>query len=225
MFMLKNYLKIAWRKLFRNKATSFINLFGLSMGMTAAVLILFWVQNETSYDSYHPGAENIYRTTNSIKVNANDTWVWESSPMPMADAAKKEIPEIEKSTRLLTTGPVVINTNNKLFSEDKCAYVDKNWFSIFHYDFVSGNTMAFNQNPFSLILTETKAKKYFENNNAIGKVIRINNKNYTVQAVIKDNPLNSSFQFDILMQLDAHLSDAETLKNAESWSNFGYLTF
>ncbi|HLL42403.1 MAG TPA: ABC transporter permease, partial [Segetibacter sp.] len=68
--MLKNYLTIAWRNLFRNKAVSFINLFGLSVGMTASVLILFWVQNETSYDSYHPGAENIYRVTNSIKVNA-----------------------------------------------------------------------------------------------------------------------------------------------------------
>lgn len=158
--MLQNYLKIDWRNLFRNKATSFINLFGLSVGMTAAVLILFWVQNKTSFDSYHRGAENIYRITNTLKVNANEKWVWESSPMPMADAAKKEIPEIEKSTRLLTTGPgsVVINTNDKLFSEEKCAYVDKNWFSIFHYDFVSGNTMAFNENPFSLILTETKAK-------------------------------------------------------------------
>lgn len=223
--MLKNYLKTAWRNLFRNKTTSFINLFGLSVGMTAAVLILFWVQNETTFNSYHPGAENIYRITNSIKVNANDTWVWESSPMPMADAAKKEIPQIETSARLLSIPKVNININNKLFSEEKSAYVDKNWFSIFHYDFVSGNPVAFNQNPFSLILTETKAKKYFGNDNAIGKVIRIDNKNFTVQAVIKNNPSNSSFQFDILMQLDAYLSDTETRKNAESWNNFGYLTF
>ena len=223
--MLKNYFKIAWRNLFRNKATTFINLFGLSVGMTAAVLILFWVQNEISFDNYHPDADNIYRITNTLKVNASEAWVWESSPMPMADAAKNEIPEIEKSARLLTTGNIVFNINNKLFSEEKCAYVDKNWFGIFRYDLVSGDIMAFNQNPFSIILTETIAKKYFGNNYSAGKVIRIDNKNYTVAAVIKDNPSNSSFQFDVLIQLDAHLSNPETRKNDESWGNFGYLTF
>jgi len=73
--MFRNYLKTAWRTLWKNKATSLINLFGLSIGMTAAVFIFLWVQNELSFDNYHPGKENIYRITNAVKVNKDETWV------------------------------------------------------------------------------------------------------------------------------------------------------
>ncbi|HEY1871553.1 MAG TPA: ABC transporter permease, partial [Chitinophagaceae bacterium] len=161
--MFKNYFKTAIRNLWKNKFTTAINLFGLSIGMTAAVFIFLWVQNEISFDNYHPDKENIYRITNSIQVNANEAWVWESSPMLMADAAIKEIPEVEKTTRVLTNswGGPVLNINHKPFSEKTTAYVDKSWFNIFHYDFVAGNSVAFGQNPFSIILTESKAKKYF----------------------------------------------------------------
>jgi putative ABC transport system permease protein len=223
--MVHNYLKIAWRNLIRNKATSFINLFGLSVGMTAAVLILLWVQNENSFDNYHPGAANIYRVSSSIKINGDETWLWESAPMPLANAAKKDIPEIEQSAQLLDAGKVIFNINNQLLAEDKCAYVDRNWFGLFHYDFLYGDTIAFNQNPFSLVVNESTAKKYFGVEKAIGKVISINNENYTVQAVIKDNPANSSFQFNCLMPLAAHLSNPDARKNDENWGNFGYLTF
>ena len=81
------------------------------------------------------------------------------------------------------------------------------------------------KDPFSIILTESKAKKYFGDANAIGQVIRVDTVNYTVQGVIKDNPVNSSFRFDILMQMDGYLSNPETLKNDKTWNNFGYITF
>src|SRR5437868_2552984 len=98
--MFKNFLKTTFRNLWKNKATSFINLFGLTIGMTAAVFIFLWVQNEMSFDNYHPDKENIYRITNSIQVDKNEAWVWESSPMLMADAALKEIPEVQKASRV-----------------------------------------------------------------------------------------------------------------------------
>ncbi len=104
-------------------------------------------------------------------------------------------------------GRACADNNHKLFSEKTSAYVDKTWFNIFQYDFVAGNALAFGQSPFSIILTETKANKYFGNANAIGQVIRIDTVNYTVVGVIKDNPVNSSFQFDVLLQMDGCLSD------------------
>ncbi|MEP7319757.1 MAG: ABC transporter permease, partial [Panacibacter sp.] len=225
--MIKNYFKTALRNLWKNKATSFINLFGLSVGMTAAVFIFLWVQNEMSFDNYHPDKDNIYRITNSIQVNKDEAWTWESSPLLMGETAFKEIPEVQKSARVMinTWSAPVFNINHKLFSEKTTAYVDKSWFNIFHYDFVAGNTAAFSQQPFSIILTQTKAKKYFGDANAIGQIIRVDTINYMVQGVIKDNPLNSSFQFDVLLNLDGRLADPGTFKNDKNWNNFGYTTF
>ena len=117
--MLKNYFKTAIRNLLKNKATSFINLFGLSIGMAAAVFIFLWVQNEISFNSYHPNKENIYRITSTIQVNKNEAWVWESAPNPLPAMAVKEIPSVEKATRVRinTWSSPVLNINNKLFQE------------------------------------------------------------------------------------------------------------
>ena len=225
--MFRNYLKTARRNLWKNKSISLINLFGLSVGMTAAVFIFLWVQNELSFDNYHLEKDNIYRITNGIKVSKDETWVWESSPMLMGETAVKEIPEVEKSARITanTWGSPVLNINHKLFQEKTSAWIDKTWFNIFHYDFVAGNATAFGNNPFSIILTESKARKYFGDASAIGKVIKVDTVNYTVQGIIKDNPVNSSFPFDILLQMDGRLSDPAVFKNDKSWNNFGYITF
>jgi ABC-type antimicrobial peptide transport system permease subunit len=225
--MFKNYFRTAIRNLWKNKFTTAINLFGLSIGMTAAVFIFLWVQNEISFDTYHPGKENIFRITNSIQVNTNETWVWESSPMLMADAAIKEIPEVEKTARVIINswGGPILTINHKPFSEKTIAYVDKTWFNIFHYDFVTGNSVTFGQIPFSIILSESKAKKYFGDADPIGQIIRVDSVNYTVQGIIKDNPSNSSFQFDVLIQMDGYLSNPQTYKNDKTWNNFGYTTF
>lgn len=89
--MFKNYFKTALRSLLKNKTTALINIAGLSIGMTASVLILLWVQNEINFDNYHPDTDRIYRVTTSIEEN---NWIWESTPLLLADAAKKDIPEI-----------------------------------------------------------------------------------------------------------------------------------
>ncbi|MDP4264625.1 MAG: ABC transporter permease [Bacteroidota bacterium] len=225
--MIKNYFKTALRNLWKNKVTSFINLFGLTIGMTAAVFIFLWVQNETAFDNYHPAKDHIYRITNSVQVNKDEAWVWETSPMLMGETALKEIPEVEKAARVIINkwGGPVLNINHKLFSEKTSAYVDKSWFSLFHYDFTAGDAVAFGQNPFTIILTESKAKKYFGEANAIGQVIRVDTVNYTVEGVVKDNPVNSSFRFDVLLQMEGRLSDPRVLKNDKTWNNFGYTTF
>ena len=224
--MFKSYFKTAWRNLWRNKTTTFINLFGLSVGITAAVLILMWVQNERSFDSYHPDAQNIYRIVNHIKVSKDEDWIWETSPLAMASAAKQDIPEIKTATRIMSEWDApVFNINNKLFSEKKCAYIDNNWFDIFHYDFKQGNIISFVKDPYGMILTESEAKKLFGDQEAIGQTIKIDSANFTVRAVVKDNPSNSSFQFDVLMPLSVFVTNQKKSGTDTGWGNFNYITF
>ena len=135
--MIKNYFKTAWRNILRNKTTSFINLFGLSVGMTAVVLILMWVQNEMSFDNYHPNVKQIFRLTCHIN-SAN--WVLDASPLLLSDAIQKEISEIKSAAKLRPIrGTAILNSKGELFSEKNCTYYDKGWFKMFHYDYVEGN--------------------------------------------------------------------------------------
>ena len=112
--MLRNYFKAAWKATWKHKQVSIINIIGLSVGMTAAVFMLLWAQNEVSYDSYHPNADNIYRVTNTLQISKDDKWKWENSPMPLATAMQKDIPEIEKTAMLSPAvyNPVTFNMNN-----------------------------------------------------------------------------------------------------------------
>lgn len=220
--MLRNYFTIAWRSLFKNKTTTGINIGGLSVGITAAVLILLWVQNELNFDTETPGSENIYRLTTSIKEN---NWIWESTPLLLADAAKKEIPEIEKIARLYTSNWPVITINSNPVYEKNTAYVDDDWFNIFKYEFVQGNAASFAKNPNSIILTASSAKKYFGKNNAIGRFIHIDSLNYEVKAIVKDPVSNSSFQYNVFIPLAALLTNQQRRENDENWSNFNYITF
>ncbi|HMH33416.1 MAG TPA: ABC transporter permease [Puia sp.] len=222
--MFKNYFKIAFRNLWKHKSEAIINITGLSVGMAAAILILLWVQNELGFDSYHSNANRIYRITFS---NKDKSQKWDGSPFPFANAAKQEIPGIENISKFLVptwTNPV-LNIGDELYKEDRAVFADSNWFNIFHYDYIEGNAVAFNQNQNSIILTQSLAKKYFGNRAAVGQIIRIANIHYQVSAVVKDNPSNSSFQFNIFLPLEVHLSNMETKKNESSWNSFAWQTF
>lgn len=222
-----NLLKTAWRSLMKQKKMTFINLAGLSIGMTAAILILQWVQNELSYDNYHAGANHIYRITNHLEVSPGDVWVWENSPLTYASSAQHDIPEIVSATNLMDASwsGISIIRNNEIFKETSCAYVDSNWFSLFHYDLLKGSLSDFAANPFSMAMTRSMAKKYFGNNDPIGQVLRIDTLNFTIKAVLEDNPTNSSFQYGILMPLSAYLSNQQNIKNSQGWNNFNFMTF
>jgi putative ABC transport system permease protein len=222
--MYKNLFKSVFRSVWKNRTVSLINIFGLSVGMTAAVLILLWVQNEFNYDRNQPSYKNIYRATAHLTVTQGDVWTWESSPLPLADQAKKEIPGIERTARI-SHATSVLQVNNQKFSEKNCAYIDEGWLNMFQYNLLEGDKDNFNKNPFSLILTSSKAKKFFGNEEAMGKIVRIDTVDYQVRGVVEDNPVNSSFQFDILIPLAAKLSNPQVRKNENGWGNFNYLTF
>lgn len=225
--MLQNLFKNAYRSLVKQKRTLIINLSGLSIGMTVSLLILIWVVNEINYDNYHKQSDNIYRITNHIQVSPDETWVWENSPLPYTNVAGSQVPEINKVTKMIsgTWTPLIFEHNNSLIKEANIAYVDSSWFSLFSYDLLAGSFTDFSNNPYSLVLTETKSKKYFGNDNPIGKTLRMDSLNYTVRAVVKDIPSNSSFKFDILADISALMKDPERAKNEQSWGNFNYITF
>ncbi|MEJ7586261.1 MAG: ABC transporter permease [Ferruginibacter sp.] len=219
--MFKSYLKTAWRNTWKNRTTSMINIAGLSVGMTAAVLILLWVKNEMAFDNYKD-KENIYRLT--TKIPAYDLSL-EHTPLLLADALKKEVPEIGKATRLYTNNWPVFNINDALFYGKNCAYVDNDWFSIFPYHFTEGNATSFNEHPFSIILTHSEAKKYFGANKAVGQTIRIDSMHYQVRGVVADPPVNSSFQYKSFIPIAALLTNQQIRENDEQWNNANYITF
>lgn len=225
--MISTYFKTAWRNLIKHKAGSFINLSGLTIGMSAAVFIFLWVRNELSFDNFHPQAQNIYRIKSIISIDKTSTWAWETSPYMMGEKAKAEVPEIQLLTRLSPmsyNGPA-LKINNELLQEKAAAYIDENWFKVFHYDFLSGSADNFNRHPFSLILTATAAKKYFGTQNAVGRIVHIDTLDYQVQGVIRDYPTNSSFAFNMFMPLAAKHANAKSLKEDVAWGHFNYLTF
>jgi len=225
--MISTYFKTAWRNLIKHKAGSIINLLGLTIGMSAAVFIFLWVRNELSFDNFHPQAQNIYRVKSIISIDKTSTWAWETSPYMLGEKAKTEVPEIQLLTRLrpMTYDGPALQINNELVKEKAAAYIDENWFKVFHYDFLSGSADNFNRHPFSLILTASAAKKYFGTENAVGKVVHIDTLDYQVQGVVRNFPTNSSFTYHLYMPLAAKQANARARKDDESWGNFSYLTF
>ena len=219
--MIKNYLITACRTLMRYRSVSLLNVIGLSAGMTAAVLIFLWVQNELTYDNYHPDADRIYRITTHLP-DYNSTW--ETTPLNLARAVAREVPDLESIALIASANPV-LSVGNELFTEKHAAYVDTNWFRVFHYDFVTGSASAFFSYPYSLILTTSKAKKYFGDKDPVGRLIRIDSTDFRVAAIIRDVAPNSSFPYDILMPQTARMINAQLKKNDESWGNFNYRTF
>jgi putative ABC transport system permease protein len=196
--MFKNYLKIAFRNLIRHKGYSFINIIGLSVGLACAILILLWVQNELSFDSHHKKKSQIYRVVVEFDIEGRRGAY---TPPPMAAALKADFPEVLQVTRL---GPWVSNWlvryGDKSFLEKNIKGADAAVFDVFTIPFVRGNPGTAFKKPKSIVLTENMARKYFGNQNPLGKTISINDpKNtYEVTGVVEDCPENTHFYFDFI---------------------------
>jgi ABC-type antimicrobial peptide transport system permease subunit len=224
--MIRHYFRIAWQSLLRQRLNSLINISGLSIGMAASLLIFMWVNNELNFDNYHKDSDHIYRIKTFLAVDKKETWVWESSPYLLGNELQKKLPEVLTFTRINPFyGAAHFNVKGEFTKETGCAYVDSSWFSFFHYDFIKGSPVDFNNHPFSMVVTESKSKKYFGNEDPVGKTIRIDTIDYEIKGVVKDIPPNSSFQFDVLIPISAYFSNPGNKKNDESWGNFNYLTF
>jgi len=200
--MIRNYFKIAFRNLMRHKGTSFINIFGLAVGMTCCLLIMLFVKDELSYDRFNKDAGNIYRIVKDF-VNDDGTRLPDATTPPaLAPAIQKEIPGIDHVTRVFPgwSNKFSMKYGNKIFLEERLFRVDSSFFDVFTFPFVKGDARTALEKINSIVLTESAAKKYFGDDDPVGKVIQSGNLgDMMVTAVLKDVPGNSHFHFDFLI--------------------------
>jgi len=190
--MFKNYLKIAWRNLIKNKLFSTINIVGLSVGITCCTLIYLYVNHELSYDAYHEKADRIYRITTIGKQPKKTEHFVPSSPI-MAVKLKANFPEVIDYVRFINSRRQ-ISYKEKKFLDTKIMYADSSLLEIFTFSLLEGNAHTALTKPYSVVLTESTAKKYFGTEPAFGKMVKFSDTiNLMVTAIIKDIPSNSHF--------------------------------
>ena len=193
--MFKNYLKSAFRNIVRNKFYSILNILGLSIGIIAAIFILLYNSSELSYDKYHIKHNRIHRLESDFTIsNKHDLFAVTSAPL--GPAFKIEFPEVEEFVRFANDGSILIKYEDKEFYEDDFYYTDSTIFDVFTHEFVYGTPEKALTEPNTCVLTETLAKKYFGNENPIGKVISdAEDANFKITAVVKDLPESSHLKF------------------------------
>jgi putative ABC transport system permease protein len=200
-----------------------INIIGLAVGMTAFLLIVMYVRFELSFDKFHAKADQVYRLNVDIK-SANDVMKLSVSSAPMGPAIKADFPEVLQSTRIFPSGNVVKLKDQQPFQEDRVFLAEPSFFDVFSFPLIKGDPKTSLKNPFSVVLTETMAKKYFGNTDPIGKTLLFDGKYpVAVTGIAKDAPANSQFKFDILYSI----STLESLYKGrlEQWGNFGNFTY
>ncbi len=227
--MLKNFLKTTIRNLWKNKTYSFLNIFGLAVGIACAGLIFLWVEDELNWDNNNVKKDRLYQLEVNMTSGGNN-FTMPSTPRPMAGAMQTEIPGIVNTARISDQDErLLFNIENKsLYTTGR--FADAALFSMFSFKFIQGNS----KNPFpqlySLVITESAAKKLFgEEKNVIGKTIQVNNKqDYIISGVVKDLPKNSTLQFEWLAPYE--ITNAEILakggkSDALDWGSYGPLTY
>jgi len=201
--MMKNYIKSAWRNLWSNRFYSTINVTGLSVGLAVGIMVLLWVQNELSYDRFHKNANNIYKINSHIGTG-DGAQVWDGSPGPLM-VFSKQIPEIKQVVRVNNAfEQSLFIYGDKKIKESRLAFVDSTLFSLFDFQVVKGNKEKPLPGMYSIILTQSTAKKYFGTSDPIGQILVNDNRNFTVSAIIKDFPENSTLQYDMLMPMSLY---------------------
>jgi len=195
--MFKNYFKSTIRNLWKNKGYSFLNIFGLAIGIACAGLIFLWVKDEMSYDKFNTKKDRLYYVRENQKYDAY-TATFGSTPGVMAPAMQAEIPGIANTCRA-TEGQVSLLFSigdNSVYAAGK--YVESSLFNMFTLPFLEGNAKTAFAQLYSIVITEATAKKFFGKvKNIIGKTVRVDNKqDYVVTGILKDIPQNSSLQFE-----------------------------
>ncbi|MGI8635760.1 MAG: ABC transporter permease, partial [Segetibacter sp.] len=223
--MFKNYFKIAWRSLLRNKSFSFINIMGLAVGMTACLLIFLYVSFELSYDNFHKKAERIYRVVTDTKT-PSETITQGATTTPIAIIMKKDFPEVEDAVRLGRDGFLVRKGNVKL-QEERSVLADSTLFNVFDFPLVSGDKNTALREPMSIILSQTTAKKYFGNIEPLGQQLLLTGKaiNATITGIMKDIPENSQIQADMFVSMSSYKQIYGSPTSDSEWTNHAYYTY
>ncbi len=227
--MLKNYFKTAWRNLKKNKIFSFINIAGLSIGISVCFIIMLYVQDELSFDRFNKNSDRIVRV--AFKTDINGGKIFESNVMPpVASAMKNDYPKVQDATRITVAGAPKISYKGRSFKDDELALVDPNFFSIFTFPFTEGNASIALQQPNTIVISKDIAKKYFGSEDAMGKMLSIvvgktaafkdSIEFYKVTGIMNNMPANSHFHFDLLASMMG-FKDAKS----DSWMGSNFFTY
>ncbi len=203
--MIRNYLKVAWRNLVKNKTFSIINIVGLASGLACFILIALYVTDELSYDKFNEKIDRIYRINSDIEFGGNKLHMT-VTPDPMAAALKQDYPQVESYCRIYASGgSKLLKKGNTFINEAKVAHADSTFFDLFTLPAIYGDTKTALDEPNSVVITESTAIKYFSSTDVIGNFIETNDNSktlYKVTAVIKDIPRNAHFDFDFIFSME-----------------------
>ncbi|HAS39128.1 MAG TPA: hypothetical protein DCS93_01555 [Microscillaceae bacterium] len=199
--MIKNYFTIAYRNLVRHRVFATLNILGLAVGIASAILIYAYVRQETNYDTFHQHAEDTYRLTLNLKLDDKKR-SYANNSVTVFDKVTQEIPEISQATKIAPFGNTFIEYQSAKFTEEQVWYADEQFFNVFSHQFLQGQVQGALDNPNSIVLTKSLAKKLFGDINAVGKAIKVNeDKTYQVTAVIADVPYNTHYRFQALVSM------------------------
>jgi len=225
--MFKSNLKIALRMLRRQSGYTFINVTGLAIGILCCVFTTLYVLDELHYDRFHEHADEIYRVTLDLRFGDRETKSVLSS-VPVAPTVVRDLSAVEQATRLWrdTSGRMTVRYQNQAFLEDRVLFADSNVFDVFSFPLLRGNPATALQNPYTIVITEQTAQKYFGAEDPMGKTLRIREPSdrdifeYEVTGVVQDPPAHSHIQFDFLAAFTT-----QRRSRSENWLNFGVYTY
>ncbi len=218
--MLKNYLRVALRNLRKNKGFSLINIVGLAVGVACCITILLYVRNELSYDRFNKNADQIYRVHFHAYFNDKDLNM-ALSCAPLEPTLLRDFPQVVAGTRVAFYGAPVLRYGDKAFSETKFFWVDSTFFDVFTVHFLEGNSNTALTRPNTVVITEAMAKKYFGNEDPMGKILNADHRrDYMVSGVVDGFPENAHFHFDFLASLDTY-QDSQN----QVWLSNNYYTY
>jgi len=225
--MIKNYLLIAFRNLSKNKGFSFINIFGLAIGMAACLLLLQYVTFELSFDKFHTKGDRIYRINQDRYDNGKLSTRWAGGAFAPGSEFKAQLPEIEDFVKMVPAGQVLVNyKNQKIVIKDQYDYfISGSFFNIFSYPLLSGDPKTALKEPNTVVISETIAQKLFHNSNPVGQTLVMNNdKPIKITGVMKDMPANTHMKLDFLQSYTTLVKNyAPDIDNR--WYNDGCTTY
>ena len=221
--MLQNYFKVAVRSLLKNKLFSFINIFGLALGMACSLLIWLWVQDELSYNRFYPNLSRIYFIRSGYDWKGQ-TGAGEATPGPWQEAIEKQVPEVAAITKITWNRDLLIKAGEKSTKESGI-YATNDYFKVFETPFISGTAANAIAQPTSIAISRKLAEKYFGSQNAVGKTVKVDNKNnFVVSAVFEDIPMNATERFDWIINFKIQEEDWMKWWGNSSFKTYALLT-
>ncbi len=224
--MFRNYLITALRNLRKYKGFSFINLLGLAIGMACCILILLYVRDELSYDRYHENADRIYRVTREWfnEDGTSSLHLGHVAP-PIAPLLLNDFPDIQEAVRIQSPGRMLCSHEDKHFMEEDIIFAEENIFSVFSFELLTGDPETALRDPFTLVITEAAARKYFGDKDPLGQTLKFENRiDAKVTGIVRAAPTNSHFHFEIIGSL-ASFKQMYGQREFENWGSNNYATY